>query len=286
MNIINYKMTIIQMSDLNDDRFGRFGNQLFKYFFLKILEKELDVEIRHPNWLGNVAFDINETKPVENECKVLIFDPADNWSLNKTVQKIKNHLNFEVLDIKGFFQFHSSEYLPYINILKNTFKINQILTQTVTQALKKFQNDGSNIVSIHMRLGDYESYQNNPVFWTTSFDSIFNSLEQMNSSVFLNRLIYLASDNIPLCKNEFDIAKIKYITADDLFLLEDQNARLLVDFTIFSIANVNIISNSSLSFFGSLINNESNIFLRPLPDVNLLAPFSPWNSAVLLKKNI
>ena len=27
-------MTIIQMSDLNDDRFGRFGNQLFKYFFL------------------------------------------------------------------------------------------------------------------------------------------------------------------------------------------------------------------------------------------------------------
>ena len=50
--------------------------------------------------------------------------------------------------------------------------------------------------------------------------------------------------------------------------------------------NVNIISNSSLSFFGSLINNESNIFLRPLPDVNLLAPFSPWNSAILLKKNI
>jgi hypothetical protein len=279
-------MTIIQMSDLNDDRFGRFGNQLFKYFFLKILEKELDVEIRHPNWLGNVAFDIKETKLIENECKVLIFDPADNWSLNKTVNEIKNYLKFEVLDIKGFFQFHSSEYLPYTNILKNTFKINHLLTQTVTQAIKRFQSNGSSIVSIHIRLGDYQNYQNNPVFWTTSFDSIFNSLEHLNSSVFLNKMIYLASDNISLCRKEFDSAKIKYITADDLFLLEDQNARLLVDFTIFSIANVNIISNSSLSFFGSLINNDSNIFLRPLPDVNFLAPFSPWNSAVLLKKNI
>ncbi len=143
-----------------------------------------------------------------------------------------------------------------------------------------------NIVSIHMRLGDYENYQNNPVFWTTSFESIFISLEHMNSSSFLNRLVYLASDNILLCKNQFDNTGIKYITADDLFLLEDPNIRLLVDFTIFSIANVNIISNSSLSFFGSLINNESSIFLRPLPDFNLLAPFSPWNSAVLLKKNI
>lgn len=274
------------MSDLNDERFGRFGNQLFKYFFLKILEQELDVEIRHPNWLGNIAFDIKETKPVEKECKLLIFDPAENWSMNKTVHEIKKHLEYEVLDIKGFFQFHSSEFKPYLNIFKNTFKINKILTRNVTQALKKLQEKEFNIVSIHMRLGDYENYQNNPVFWTTSFESVFISLEHMNSSSFLNRLVYLASDNILLCKNQFDNAGIKYITADDLFLLEDQNIRLLVDFTIFSIANANIISNSSLSFFGSLINNESNIFLRPLPDFNLLAPFSPWNSAVLLKKNI
>ena len=47
---------IVQMSDLNDERFGRFGNQLFKFFFLKIIQHEIDCEIRYPNWLGNLAF--------------------------------------------------------------------------------------------------------------------------------------------------------------------------------------------------------------------------------------
>lgn len=275
----------IQISDLNDDRFGRFGNQLFKYFFLKILEQELDVEIRHPNWLGNVAFDIEETNQVERNCKVLIFDPSENWNLKKTIQEIKNNQNYEGLDIKGFFQFHSSEYFDYINIFKKTFKFNALLFEYVSQALEKIKTNETNVVSVHIRLGDYENYHNNPVFWTTSFDSIFSSLEYLNSSKFLNKIIYLASDNISFCKQQFDIAGIKYITADDLFNLEDNNTRLLVDFTIFSLSNANIISNSTLSFFGSLMNNKSSIFLRPLPDLNVLAPFSPWNSSVLLTKS-
>ena len=126
-----------------------------------------------------------------NDHKIIIEDfekgpKDDNYPRNIY---IKNNYFYDL----GIYEKQSSavclSICSFINILKNTFKINQLLTKSVTQAMKKFQSNESSIVSIHIRLGDYESYQNNPVFWTTSFDSIFNSLEHLNSSVFLNKMM-------------------------------------------------------------------------------------------------
>jgi hypothetical protein len=47
---------IIQMSTLGTN--GRFANQIFQYFFLKLVEKELNYEIRYPMWLGASVFNI------------------------------------------------------------------------------------------------------------------------------------------------------------------------------------------------------------------------------------
>jgi hypothetical protein len=219
------------------------------------------------------------------DCEVLVFDPSREWTLNDAINVIKKQKNNKAIDIKGFFQFHSSEFLPYIDLFKNVFTLNDSLKKIINAALEKHKAKGTNIISIHMRRGDYENYSNNPLFWTTPTDSILNSLRSIKSSNFQKELIYIASDNISCCKQEFDSAGIEYITADDLFAFEDENTRLLVDFTIFSTAQACIISNSSLSFFGSLMNKESKIFLRPLPDENILTPYAPWNSSVLLRKS-
>ena len=274
---------IVQMSDLNDERFGRFGNQLFKFFFLKIIENELKAEIRYSNWLGNIAFNIKESPPIESTDNILAFDPSQTWTLNSALGAIRN-LDCTVIDIKGFFQFHTAELNPYIDLFHNTFKVIPELKTKIFEALNNSIYKNKNIISVHLRRGDYLGYEDNPLFWTTSIKSIVDGLKYIKSSGFRNELIYLASDDISFCKNQFEFEGIEYITADNLFSFNDEGSRLLVDFTIFSIACANIISNSSLSFFGSLLNKHSQIFLRPLPNTEVLAPFAPWNSAVLLRK--
>jgi hypothetical protein len=49
-------------------------------------------------------------------------------------------------------------------------------------------------------------------------------------------------------------------------------------------SSVNIISNSSLSFFASMLNKKSRIFLRPGQAKESLIPYDPWNSNVLIAK--
>ena len=53
---------IIQMSTLGEN--GRFGNQIFQYFFLKLVEIELGYEIRTNPWLGNLIFSLPNTENI------------------------------------------------------------------------------------------------------------------------------------------------------------------------------------------------------------------------------
>ena len=78
---------------------------------------------------------------------------------------------------------------------------------------------------------------------------------------------------------------IKHITSDDLFTYEDDSTRLLIDFFMMTKSNINVIANSSLSYFASMKNTNSKIFLRPHPDNTYLIPYDPWNSNVLLTKD-
>ncbi len=277
---------IIQMSDLNDERLGRFGNQLFKFFFLKIIQHEIDCEIRYPNWLGNLAFNIpNSLNPVESK-DILVIHPDSNFSLNEVLALIREKIisGSTAIDVKGFFQFHTIEFSKYKDIFDETFKINPLLLNQIEFALDKVNPHGSDLVSIHIRRGDYTNYKDNPFFWTTSMHSIINSLDDLKAASFKEELVYICSDDMNYCSTEFSEKNISYISADNLFSYQEESIRLLVDFFVMAKSSVNIISNSSLSFFASMLNKKSRIFLRPGPAKEALVPYDPWNSNVLIAK--
>lgn len=279
---------IVQMSDLNDDRFGRFGNQLFKFFFLTIIQEEIDCEIRYPNWLGNLAFNLPislEPLPADD---LLVVPPDSNSSLKDVLQLIREKIigGSQVLEVKGFFQFHTNEYFKYKKLFNETFEINPLLLKQINNAMNISNPQKHDIVSIHIRRGDYTNYTESQFFWTTDMESIFNSLEDLTLASFKERLIYLCSDDMIYCSNEFSRKNISYISAANFFTYTEESLRLLVDFFTMALANVNIISNSSLSFFASMLNNNARIFLRPSPIKEVLIPFDPWNSSILVAKKI
>ncbi|MSP26573.1 MAG: hypothetical protein EXR75_15780, partial [Myxococcales bacterium] len=196
---------IIQISDLNDERFGRFGNQLFKYFFLKVLEREIGCEIRHPRWLGNLAFDIPASAPPEQTEDVLVIHPADGLTLGQCLALVAERVSLGVrtLDLKGFFQFHTRDISNYKELFFDTFKFKPHLLAQITDALKLQNPNGHNVITTHLRRSDYAHYQDNPLFWLTPIESVFKSLELLGRTSYSGRLIYLCSDDMPSCVREF-----------------------------------------------------------------------------------
>jgi hypothetical protein len=82
---------------------------------------------------------------------------------------------------------------------------------------------------------------------------------------------------------EFQKRNIPYITNENIFTNLDENYQLVIDFSMMTKSKFLVISNSSLSFFASLLNHNS-FFLRPCPNGDKFIPFDPWNSSVLLSK--
>ena len=274
------------MVDLNDDAFGRFGNQLFKFFFLKIVQKEFNCEIQYPDWLGNIAFNI-PSKNITILAEDTIIIPAINdYSLSNVLELIrqKNNSGAHTIVLRGFFQFHTREYLKYKDLFYDTFQPNDFLFNQIEFMLDKI--DINNTISIHIRRGDYLNYDNNNLFWVTSMQSIFESLEDIKISTKGESLVYICSDDLKYCTSEFLNKNISHITCNNLFHYQEESVKILVDFILMTISNVNIISNSSFSFFASMLNKKSKIFLRPSPVKNILIPYDPWNSPILLSKNL
>ena len=213
--------------------------------------------------------------------------PDANQSLKEVLQLIREKIisGPDVIDVKGFFQFHTREYAEYKNLFHDIFAINQHLLSQIAIAMNAANPHRYDVISIHLRRGDYANYADNRFFWMTSVQSIFDSLENLKFTSFQKEIVYLCSDDMNYCTNEFSNREVSYISADALFSYTEDSLRLLVDFFSMTLSNVAIISNSSLSFFASMLNRNARIFLRPAPHQELLVPFDPWNSNVLLAKN-
>ena len=273
---------IVQMTDLNDERFGRFGNQLFKFFFLKIVERTLGCEIRYPNWLGCLTFNLPQSEALLPMQEVIEFNTFGSISLINCLEEIKKQRlrGIDVLDIKGFFQFHTSQYKPYKDLFSAVFSVNNYILLQVINSMERISDQGS-VVGIHVRRGDYVNNAN-PYFFTTPIDSILKSIDSLRQTRFISGGIYIASDDPIFVIEIFKKEGLLTLIADNLFFINDDSSRLMIDFIVLSLSNAIIVSNSSLSMFSAMMNTNSKIFLRPVPGFELLKPFDPWNTDILI----
>jgi hypothetical protein len=98
-----------------------------------------------------------------------------------------------------------------------------------------------------------------------------------------NPLVYLCSeDPLPLKRHfaGFDVR-----CAQDLSGIDPELA-VLLDFHMMTRADALAISNSSFSFMAALLNEGARSFSRPSLDAGGLVDFDPWDSPVLLPREL
>ncbi len=157
---------IVQMSERA--RPGRFGNQLFGYFFLKMLQSEIGCEIRFPAWQGNALFNLQKTPgllpPDESICFeelprpegfVLVHGANRANGPHAEIAAIRRYaeLNTGVLELGGLFQYHSSTLATRKEMFRALFRPDRQLELQLDGSLAGFGLAGHPIVCVHVRRG-------------------------------------------------------------------------------------------------------------------------------------
>ena len=274
-----------QIAEFNNANFGRFGNQLFKYLFLKWIQNKSNSLINVDNWLGNYFFKLpNENSNTPSSKNYISNQTYDiNYNPNNIIFELINNKSFDynIIDLYGYFQFHTSHYSIDKNFILNLFQPSEIASQFLTSTHSILASD---ITSIHIRRGDYSLYKNHSLFWTMELEKIIIRLNEDNPKILLNNILYIATDDHNYCENVLKKFGLSYVSNETFGSNFSSNEKLLIDFMMMSNSKALVISNSTLSFFASMLNFKGNLFLRPNVDESSLIEFNPWNSHVLLNK--
>ena len=281
---------IVQMSTLGTN--GRFGNQIFQYFFLKLVETKLGYEILTPPWLGNEFFNLPHAKKILeslNYTQFKNFSSANDLpSLDlKRIQEVIKSAHLNTVDIVGYFQYHTQHLLEYQELFNQTFEIAPSLIDLVKIALKPLKEEAQPLISIHFRAGDYFDYEKSGhhIFVPPSIDEIAHKINQIYAQIKeRGPVIYLASDDLAYASSLFRSKNIPHITSKDLDFSESEENSLFLDFILFTLADILLISNSSFSFAGAMLNKKAKYFFRPRMEDKKYVAFEPWNDFILRKK--
>lgn len=225
---------------------GRFGNQLFQYASLYGIANKNGYEYGIPfaRKSDNESFhlclpDCFENLGAKDSSHVMFkhYLRDVNWVFNP------NYFNIpDETDLWGYFQ--SEKYFSHCKQdIRNQFQFNE---QIKNKADGYFKN-GSDIVSLHIRLGDYVQIQDHhPV---CSVDYYNRALERIPQGMQL----CIFTDDVNMAKERFkDNLKFNeplYVDSGDKF----------VDMCLMTRCSRHIIANSSFSWWGAWLANSKQV---------------------------
>lgn len=281
---------IVQMSNLGKN--GRFGNQIFQHFFLKLIEMELQCEISTPQWIGNTIFNIAKTVPIEESTNFFLLEriATRNDSPDSHLEKIKKIIganNFNRIDVSGYFQYHTKYLKKYQEKFRDIFDIDDSIIRKTNESLKKLKEDSQPLIALHYRAGDYLEHEksNHPIFVPPNIDAISQKIDDIYSQLKeRNPIVYLASDDLPYASALLSSKGIAHITSLDFGFDKSEDDLLALDFTTFTLADILLISNSSFSFAAAMLSKKGKYFFRPRIEDKKYVAFDPWDDYVLRQK--
>lgn len=263
---------------------GGLGNQMFQYAIgynlAKYYNTILKIEISN---LGNKNLNENHTPRLleldifniklkiasENETLSLIHKKPN--SLNKLKYKflkVKPHLFFKyTLYQENPFEFISEIYNHSSDLYLEGYWQNELYFKNISEEIRRifsFKNkpnefnqnlishiQNSNSISVHIRRGDYIKNCNiNKVHGVCSIEYYLQAIRYIKNKIN-NPIFYFFSDDIQWVKGNFNI------TAEHYFISQNNNENSFEDLRLMSYCKHNIIANSSYSWWGAWLNNNS-----------------------------
>lgn len=252
---------------------GRLGNQMFQFAATLGIAKKLGLDARFPleNCLrlqGSGPFDPNIGRNMLVKCDILdcfeigpeYFIPERHLVFDKSYHETVFEYDSKVESIQdntalyGYFQTEKYFLNAKEEIYKQfTFKSHiKQLADSYMENIRSAYKD-SHIVSIHVRRGDYVMFpDHHPTCSKEYYDSSISKFEDLTKKKFL-----VFSDDPEWCRTEF---------AGDNFIICDIGDPY-VELCCMSLCDHHIIANSSFSWWGAWLNENS--------DCKVIAP-SRW----------
>jgi len=291
---------VITMSYLG--KFGRFGNQLFEYAFLKICAEKSGARVQTPSWIGQTLFG-HKDAPISKQLPYAIERSDKNDLINDLVPELIPYLEkvadannsfigakaletgLANVDILGFFQLHTKYLKPQQQYFRSLFQPVSDLKSSLDDGLNILRSKGKTIVGIHVRRGDYIEL---PILgYTLVFPSKWYCewLETIWDE-FEDPVLFLCSNDLGSIIDDFK--KFSPVTGKDLEIklpetMKDLNIDFYIDFFMLSNCDVVATSNSVFSFASCLLNLQAKMFVRPHWNFSSkFIVFDPWDSYPLL----
>ncbi len=221
---------------------GRLGNQMFQYALLK------SISLRN-----NYVFAIPKQNHQLIECfdiKCKVYDLENEKIINglsklNVVSESSFLFDSKILDIKDncdiIGNFQTEKYFSmYRKEILNDFSFKQDIKEKCLSMLEKMKKDNKQLVSLHIRRGDYVNLQNFHPLCTLEYYK--NCIERFQNAKFA-----IFSDDIEWCKSKFSFI-------DDVVYSESDNP--YVDLCLMSMCDHNIIANSSYSWWAAWLNSN------------------------------
>lgn len=244
---------------------GRLGNQMFQLAAAIGIANERGFGVGIPienctREIGSGPIDIKTGLPTNVKCDLLdCFNIPSKYlipfsELNPQYIYYEGDFKFnpQVLslspntDLSGYFQ-NERYFKKYREEILETFTFKEKYPDEARtflfEKVHPLLNGTLDIVSIHVRRGDYTLYpDHHPVCSDAYYQSAIGKFDAKNS-VFL-----VFSDDIEWCKKKF---------AEDNFIFSDTDNPYL-DLSIMSLCDHHIIANSSFSWWGAWLNTSEN----------------------------
>ena len=262
---------VVTMS--NFGRNGRFGNQLFQYTFLSLVARRQSASLQLPAWAGAGLFGL---PTVSRHNSSMVVTKERNMTISDLVNLMRvPSENFAGIDYDGYAQLHTSCYAPDKDFIRSLFIFDLRLGNFLKKALGHLGLGQKKIIAIHLRRGDYgySQYFRAPCSW---YEKWINESKYSPDEY----VIYICSESPQKYRKRFPGFTV--ITADDLKC--PAPLAPYFDFMIMTLADAVATSNSSFSFFATMLNSKAIHFFRPDFDKLSLVQFDPWNADPLLTK--
>ena len=234
---------------------GGFGNQMFMIFNIIALSKQYNKEFElyyDESYIKNYYTAKNVLRESASAFKIfknLTFKKNNNIDEYLDFQEsgfkydniqLENNENYS---IKGFFQSYK-----YFWEYKEEIKKYLFIDYEKIELIKNLYNSyNKKILSIHIRLTDYETSNN--YHFISSIEYYKQALSHYNLNDYQ---IILFSDDIEKAKNKLAPLNLHYISADELYTgVEDQ-------FYMLCLSNVRVCASSSFSLMSCYINEMYN----------------------------
>ncbi len=294
----NRRKPVVSMSTLG--RFGRFGNQVLQYGFLRIVAKNNGHEPQCGDWAGETLFGHKDARPTT------FLRPAaeaydDQPTLFDAVPELLPHYESRArarsiritpaamtdcppnVDLCGNFMFNTSLLKPYQHFFRSLYEPAPALRPALDDAVAKLRSRGKTIIGIQIRRGDFISsplssftYIIPPEWWRKWLRRVWDESP--------DPVLFIAGDDIGAM--EQSLREFRPVTAQQLDVPLPpplDQFPFILDHWLLRHCDVAGISNSSFGFTACMLNERGRAFYRLDPTKGSdFEPFDPWNAPPLL----